>query len=132
MKIAVAIENGSVAQHFGQCETFMIFDAEQEQIVQSESVANPGHKPGFLPNFLYDKGVNVIISGGMGGGAVNLFNQKGIEVIIGATGDAEEAAKRYYEGELASTVSICREHGHSHSHRHGSCHGQGHAHSQKQ
>lgn len=131
MKIAVASENGSVAQHFGHCEAFMIFDAEQGQMVQSKSVTNPGHKPGFLPNFLYDQGVNVIISGGMGGGAVNLFNQKGVEVILGATGDTEEVAKRYLAGKLASTGSICREHGHSHSHGHGSCHGHGHAHSHK-
>lgn len=49
-------------------------------------IPNPGHRPGFLPIFLHEKGLNVIISGGMGGGAVDIFNEKGIEVITGASG----------------------------------------------
>jgi predicted Fe-Mo cluster-binding NifX family protein len=118
MKIAVASENGKVAQHFGHCETFMTFDTAQGQIVQSEAVANPGHKPGFLPNFLNDQGVNVIISGGMGGGALNRFQQKDIEVIIGAAGDVRDAVQRYLAGELVSTDSVCEGHQHRHNCRH--------------
>ena len=76
MKIAVASENGMVTEHFGHCEGFMIFDTENNQIVKSETIANPGHRPGFLPNFLNDMGVNVIISGGMGGGAIDIYNKK--------------------------------------------------------
>ena len=78
MKIAVASEKEMVTEHFGHCEGFMIFDTENNQIVKSETIANPGHKPGFLPNFLADRGVNVIISGGMGGGAVEIFNERNI------------------------------------------------------
>ncbi|NLN48938.1 MAG: dinitrogenase iron-molybdenum cofactor, partial [Clostridiales bacterium] len=70
MKIAVASEGKNVTEHFGHCENFNIFEAEGDKIVKSNSVPNPGHKPGFLPNFLNDLGVNVIISGGMGGGAI--------------------------------------------------------------
>jgi predicted Fe-Mo cluster-binding NifX family protein len=55
-------------------------------------------------------GVKVIISGGMGGGAVNIFNEKGIEVIVGARGSAEVAVKDYLEGNLQSTGTICHEH----------------------
>ena len=73
---------------------------------------NPGHKPGFLPNYLNDLGVNVIISGGMGGGAVDIFNEKGIEVIVGAQGEAKTAAEQYLQGRLQSTGSICHEHLH--------------------
>ena len=73
-------------------------------------ISNPGHRPGYLPNFLADRGVNVIISGGMGGSAVDLFNGRGIEVITGAAGDAESAVKAYLKGELKSTGSICHEH----------------------
>lgn len=60
--------------------------------------------------FLYEKGVNVIISGGMGGGAVDIFNEKGIEVITGASGDAETAVNNYLQGKLKSTGSICNKH----------------------
>jgi predicted Fe-Mo cluster-binding NifX family protein len=76
MKIAVASENGMVTEHFGHCEEFVTFDTENNQILKSETIDNPGHRPGFLPNFLADRGVNVIISGGMGGGAVEIFNER--------------------------------------------------------
>jgi predicted Fe-Mo cluster-binding NifX family protein len=112
MKIAVASENGMVTEHFGHCEGFGIFEVENNKIVKSETVASPGHKPGFLPVFLNDLGVNVVISGGMGGGAIDIFNEKGIEVITGARGNAEQAAKSYLSGELKSTGSICHEHQH--------------------
>ena len=112
MKIAVASENDMVTEHFGHCVNFNIFDAENAQIVKSESVPNPGHKPGFLPNFLNDMGVNVIISGGMGAGAIEIFNEKGIEVIVGAMGPAKVAAEQYLKGVLQSTGSVCHEHQH--------------------
>lgn len=112
MRIAVASENGMVAGHFGHCESFSIFDTENNQIIKSESIPNPGHKPGFLPNFLNDKGVNVIISGGMGGGAIEIFNEKGIEVIVGASGNAKTAVELYLQGMLKSTGSVCHEHQH--------------------
>jgi predicted Fe-Mo cluster-binding NifX family protein len=112
MRIAVASDNGMVTEHFGHCQGFMIFDTENGQILKSETVANPGHRPGFLPNFLNDKGVNVIISGGMGAGAINIFNEKNIEVIIGGRGDAKEAVELYLQGRLQSTGSVCHEHQH--------------------
>ncbi|MGI6765751.1 MAG: NifB/NifX family molybdenum-iron cluster-binding protein [Lentihominibacter sp.] len=116
LRIAVAIENGKVAGHFGHCESFIIFDTDDNKIVKSETIANPGHKPGFLPNFLADSGVNVIISGGMGGGAVEIFNERNIEVILGASGDAKSSAEAYLQGSLKSTGSTCHEHQH-----HGRC-----------
>jgi predicted Fe-Mo cluster-binding NifX family protein len=112
MKIAVASENEMVTEHFGHCVNFNIFEAENNRIVKSESIANPGHRPGFLPNFLNDIGVNVVISGGMGGGAIDIFNEKGIKVITGATGSAEAAAISYLQGILISTGSVCHEHQH--------------------
>ncbi len=112
MKIAVASEKDMVTEHFGHCENFNIYIAENGKITGSESIPNPGHRPGFLPNFLNDIGVNVIIAGGMGGGAVEIFNEKGIEIITGVTGSAKEAAKGYLEGSLKSTGSVCLEHAH--------------------
>lgn len=113
MKIAVASENDMVTEHFGHCINFNIYETENNKIVKSESIPNPGHKPGFLPVFLHDQGVNVIISGGMGGGAVDIFNEKNIEVIVGARGEAKVAAQQYLQGLLKSTGSVCHEHQHS-------------------
>ena len=112
MKIAVASEDGKVTEHFGHCSEFMIYDTEDDRIVKEETIANPGHKPGFLPNFLADRDVKVIISGGMGGGAVEIFNDRNVEVVVGATGKAKEAVEKYLRGELKSTGSVCHEHAH--------------------
>ena len=110
MKIAVASEGKMVTEHFGHCEGFTIFEVENNQIKNKEFIQNPGHKPGFLPVFLYDKGINVIISGGMGGGAIDIFNEKGIKVITGASGESETAVNNYLQGKLKSTGSACHEH----------------------
>ena len=112
IKIAVASEKEKVTEHFGHCQNFNLFETENDRIVKSESIPNPGHRPGFLPNYLNDIGVNVIISGGMGGGAIEIFNEKGIEVIVGAAGDAKIAAEAYLEGALKSSGSVCHEHQH--------------------
>ncbi|AEG60255.1 NifB/NifX family molybdenum-iron cluster-binding protein [Desulforamulus ruminis] len=111
-KIAVASEKELVTGHFGHCRNFYIFEVEKGRIIKSESVPNPGHKPGFLPNFLNDMGVKVIISGGMGGSAIDIFNEKGIEVITGAAGNARTAAEQYLQETLRSTGAVCHEHRH--------------------
>ena len=113
MKIAVASMGTQVAAHFGHCENFNIYETDNTQILSENSIPNPGHKPGFLPNYLGDMGVDVIISGGMGGGAVEIFNERNIEVIVGAQGDARNAVERYLRKELHSTGSICHEHQHA-------------------
>jgi len=112
MKIAVAGEGKNVTEHFGHCVNFLIYDVENGKITNEESIPNPGHKPGFLPNFLADRGVNVIISGGMGGGAVDIFNERNVEVVVGASGDAKTAVLNYLKGALKSTGSVCHEHHH--------------------
>jgi len=113
MKIAVASEGKQVTGHFGHCTNFMIYETKNGKILSEESVSNPGHRPGFLPNFLADRGVNVIVSGGMGGGAVDIFNERNVEVVVGAAGDTRLAVEKYLRGELKSTGSICHEHQHA-------------------
>lgn len=110
MKIAVACLDQKVAEHFGHCESFNFYEIENGKIISEEIVANPGHKPGFLPNFLADRGAKVIVAGGMGGGAVDIFNERGVEVVLGATGTGKEAAQLFAEGKLQSTGSICDDH----------------------
>ncbi|MDD3207177.1 MAG: NifB/NifX family molybdenum-iron cluster-binding protein [Bacilli bacterium] len=116
LKIAIASENENVTEHFGHCLNFNIYESDNVKIIKHTSIPNPGHRLGFLPVFLADLGVNVIISGGMGGGAIDLFNEKGIEVIVGASGKAEDAATAYLAGDLKSTGSVCHQHMH-----HGEC-----------
>lgn len=110
MKIAVASSNNSVAQHFGHCEGFYVFEEENGKVIDTKFYENPGHKPGFLPKFLAELGATTIIAGGMGGAAVDLFNGNNIEVVVGARGDVEGIVKEYLDGNLKSTGSICREH----------------------
>ncbi|NLA82575.1 MAG: dinitrogenase iron-molybdenum cofactor [Clostridiaceae bacterium] len=112
MKIAVASEGQTITQHFGHCQNFNIYEVQEGTIVQRESVLNPVHKPGFLPKFHHDLVFNVIISGGIGGGAVDICCEKGIEVVAGAQGDSRAAAEAYLAGTLDASGAICRDHDH--------------------
>lgn len=120
MKIAVACMDTVVAGHFGHCENFRIFDCENGAIVTETSVPNPGHRPGFLPNFLADMGVETIIAGGMGGGAVDIFNERGVQVVVGASGLAQLAVVAFLKGDLHTTGAVCQHH-HDDGHEH-NCH----------
>ncbi|MDQ0414299.1 MULTISPECIES: NifB/NifX family molybdenum-iron cluster-binding protein [Mesobacillus] len=102
MKIAVASEREMVTKHLGHCESFIIYETENNQIITSNSIPNPRHRPGFLPKFLNELGVNVIISGGIGEGAINIFNEKGIKVIVGADGPATSNVKLYLQNHSPS------------------------------
>ena len=112
MKIAVACNGNLVSEHFGHCQQFALYEIDNQQVVNKQVVDNPGHKPGFLPVFLHEKGANVIIAGGMGEGAVNLFRQNNMEIMMGISGDADEAVERYLKGQLVSSESICHAHMH--------------------
>ena len=112
VKLAVASNGDLVSGHFGHCENFNVFTTENKQIIKEESIKNPGHRPGFLPNFLNDLGVNVVISGGMGAGAIDIFDEKGIEVVTGATGQAKAAVEAYLNGTLKSAGAVCHAHEH--------------------
>ena len=118
MIFSVAAMGEEVAQHFGHCENFLFFDTENGRIVSVKSVPNPGHRPGFLPNFLADNGAQVIISGGMGGGAVDIFNERNVEVVVGASGNARQAVEAYLKGELVTTGEVCHHHDHEHEEGH--------------
>lgn len=112
MKIAVATDNNKVTQHFGHCENYNIYTVAENKIIQETTVLNPGHKPGFLPKFLADLDVTVIISGGIGAKAVEIFNAQGIEVVIGPQGDSKTAAYHFLEGKLKSNKAPCADNDH--------------------
>jgi predicted Fe-Mo cluster-binding NifX family protein len=110
MKIAVACDGNCVSAHFGHCQGFELFTVEDGKITEHKFYQNPGHKPGFLPNYLNDLGVNTIITGGIGGGAIDIFNEKQIEVVSGASGEAADVVEKYLKGELKSAGTVCRDH----------------------
>jgi predicted Fe-Mo cluster-binding NifX family protein len=110
MKIAIAKEGQGVSGHFGHCEGFEVFEVMDEIVRDRAFIPNPGHKPGFLPPYLAERGIKVIISGGMGATAQELFKERGISVVVGAQGNMEDVIDRYIKGELTSSGSVCEEH----------------------
>ena len=91
-KIAIPVVEGHLSAHFGHCEEFAIFDVdlENKKIIGQERAPSPPHEPGLLPRWLGEKGVSVIIAGGMGMQAQQLFTEQGISVSIGAPADNPE------------------------------------------
>ena len=108
MKIAISTDGIHVSAHFGRCPSFTILDIEEGSVTRKEVIDNPGHHPGFLPQFLKEKGVECIIAGGMGNKAVGLFNQHGIRQILGVTGTIDETVSHLLEGTLEGGESLCK------------------------
>ena len=110
MKIAIPMANGMLAMHFGHCESFALIevDTEQKQITEHENVAAPPHEPGLLPAWLAQRGVNLVIAGGMGGRAQALFEQAGVKVVVGAPADTpERLIECYLAGTLQAGQNLC-------------------------
>ena len=130
MRIAVTYDNGEVFQHFGHSEYFKVFEAEDGKVVSSEVIGSDGQGHGALATLLAGKGIDVLICGGIGGGAVNALNAAGIELCAGQSGSADEAVEAYLRGELENSGANCDHHGeghecgHSHEDGHdcGDCH----------
>lgn len=110
MRVAVPVTDGKVAAHFGHCSHFALFDVDEatRAIVKRKVVPSPGHEPGFLPAWLAEEGVSVVIASGMGSRARAIFNDNRIEVVVGVLrDDPEEAVLDYLKGELATGGNIC-------------------------
>ncbi len=107
MKIAISTDGDFVSGHFGRCPSFTIVDINNNEVVNKETIANPGHHPGYLPEFLHDQGVSYIIAGGMGQRAKALFSEKGIQTIMGVTGAIDEAVDKFAQGKLTGGENTC-------------------------
>ena len=110
MKYAVPVSGGMVSPHFGHCEHFALFEVEEQrkEITRKESIPSPEHQPGLLPVWLAEKGVSVVIAGGMGPRAQELFQQNSIKVVIGALeGDPEKVVISYINGALVTGDNVC-------------------------
>lgn len=131
MKAAVTYENGQVFQHFGHTETFKVYEIEEKNIVKSEVIPTNGSGHGALADFLKDHGVEVLICGGIGGGAQNALAQAGIKLYGGVSGNADEAVEEWLKGSLNYNPDVsCSHHEHENHENcgtHGCRHGEGHS-----
>lgn len=124
MKIAVTHKDGKVFQHFGHTEQFKVYNVSDQKVVSSEVVSTNGQGHGALADVLKQIGADVLICGGIGGGAQNALTQVGIKFFGGVSGDCDEAVKAYIAGTLRYNPDVkCNHHegehkcgGHDHTH----------------
>ena len=126
MKIAATYDNGNIFQHFGRTEFFKVYEVEDGKIVSSEVIGSDGIGHGALAGLLAGHDIQVLICGGLGGGALNALRNAGIEVCAGASGNADEAVEAYLRGDLVDTGANCDHHHHGEGHECG--HGEGEDH----
>ncbi|MCF6358505.1 MAG: NifB/NifX family molybdenum-iron cluster-binding protein [Draconibacterium sp.] len=108
MKFAIPMLNGQITAHFGHCEKFAVVETEDNKVVSEEMVTPPIHQPGVYPRFLADQGVQVIIAGGMGQKAQDLFAYNKIVVYMGvAQGTAKELVENYLNDQLTTGENLC-------------------------
>lgn len=122
MRLAVTYENGQVFQHFGHTEQFKIYDIEDGKVTGSQIIDTNGSGHGALAGFLKNMDVEVLICGGIGGGARNALAEAGIQLFPGACGDADAQVESYLNGNLnydPDTVCSHHDHGEGNCHDHG-------------
>lgn len=122
MRIAISLQtkNGldsMVAQHFGQCPYFALADMEENEVQTLEIIDNPyyaSHQAGEIPQFIHEQKANVMLSGGMGGRAIQFFKQFGIEPATGASGTVRDALENYLGGKLREAAPCAESIAHGH------------------
>ena len=110
MKIAIPLVDNKLSMHFGHCKHFALIDVDQDdkKILQRKDVDAPPHQPGLLPAWLAERGANTVIAGGMGQRALNLFEQHGIQVYLGAPEvSPEDLVHACLAGTLKSGDNFC-------------------------
>jgi len=110
MKIAIPVTGGELSSHFGHCEACALVDVNRDNqtIGMIRMLTAPPHEPGRLPRWLAEQGADIIIAGGMGMRAQGLFQEQGIEVVLGApSGPPEAIAQAYLNGSLETGCNIC-------------------------
>lgn len=127
MVVAVTYENGNVFQHFGHTEEFKIYEIKDNEISDSKVVGTEGSGHGALAGFLAERKVDVLICGGIGGGARNALEAAGIDLYGGVSGDADEAVKALLAGNLNYNPDVLCSHHHGGEHSCGDHHGEGHS-----
>ena len=108
LKIAISTDGDFVSAHFGRCPEFTVLDIKEGKIEEKERIPNPGHHPGYIPQFLHQRGVNCIISGGMGARAAGFFNELNMRTVVGVTGRVDEVVAKLLAGALEGGESLCK------------------------
>lgn len=116
MKIAVTYDDGNVFQHFGRTEFFKVYEVEDNKVVSSEVVSSNGTGHGALAGLLSGISVDVLICGGIGGGAQTALAEAGVELCAGASGNTDEAVEAYLKGDLVNSGANCDHHHHEEGH----------------
>ena len=119
MRIAVTYEDGQIFQHFGHTQMFKIYDVEDGKVIASEVVDTNGQGHGALAGFLFGGKVDVLICGGIGGGAQNALKDAGIKWYGGVKGDCNSAVISFLVGKLDYNPDARCDH---HDHEHGEGH----------
>ena len=120
MKIAVTYEDGQVFQHFGHTEKFMVYEVQEGRISEKTLLDTNGNGHGALAGFLAENGVEVLICGGIGGGAQMALQEAGIRFYGGVSGSADEAVQAFLGGTLGYDPDVhCDHHGEGHEGHHG-------------
>ena len=116
MKIAVTHENGQIFQHFGHTEQFKIYTVEDGRITDSTVVNTNGQGHGALASVLRSLGADILICGGIGGGAQMALADAGLKLFGGVGGDCDEAVQAFIAGNLGYNPNVkCNHHDHAHS-----------------
>lgn len=124
MRIAISLQTNDdldsvVANHFGRCPYFALVDMEGNEVQAIEVIDNPyyaAHQPGQVPQFIHDQKADVMLSGGMGGRAIQFFSQFGIEAATGAAGTVRTTLEKYSGGELREAAPCAESVAHGHDH----------------
>ncbi|MGD8269812.1 MAG: NifB/NifX family molybdenum-iron cluster-binding protein [Desulfobacterales bacterium] len=108
MKFAIPTAEGKLTAHFGHSQEFVLLHVEEDRITKKEVLTPPPHEPGVLPRWLHDLGTDVIIAGGMGHRALELFSQNNIRVITGAPClTPEDLVEQYLRNSLETGSNVC-------------------------
>ena len=123
MKIAVTESEGEIFQHFGHCQSFLIYDIKDNKIENKEILKSEDGGHSALSSMLKRAGVNVLICGGIGGGAITALEDYGIEVFGGAVGKCDDAVNDYLKGQLKYDPFVKCSHHDAHHKEGEGCHG---------
>ena len=110
MRVAIPVCEGVLSMHFGHCKKFALLDVDPDTkaIMGVTELDPPPHEPGLLPRWLYEKGVNLVIAGGMGVRAKQLFKQAGVNVVTGASSaEPESVVRDFLAGNLVTGANVC-------------------------
>ena len=119
-RIAFACEDDSglkaqMSMHFGRCPYYTLIDVEGEEVKNVAVVDNPyfnNHTPGVVPQFISSQKADVMVAGGMGPRAIDMFQGLGIEAATGVSGQVENVLQAYLEGKVKGTSPCAHDHPH--------------------